>query len=88
MKIYHLCQIGQFHTNHNEDSYIIEEVGANKSLIAVMDGCSSGSDSHFASNLIGKVLRKVAKNQFYQEFISKEEKANEQLLKDCFRALF
>ncbi len=53
-----------------------------------MDGCSSGTDSHFASNIIGKILRKTAKNQFYQEFACKQTKTNQQLLKDCFRELF
>ena len=39
-----------------------------------MDGCSSGSDSHFASTLIGKLLRKIAKQEAYLEFALKKPK--------------
>ncbi len=68
MKFYELSHIGEFHTNHNEDFLVSEEAGKSRQLIAVMDGCSSGTDSHFASTLIGKLLRKIAKQESYEEF--------------------
>ena len=61
MKFYELSHIGEFHVNHNEDFLVLEEAGSTRKLIAVMDGCSSGTDSYFASTLIGKLLRKIAK---------------------------
>lgn len=74
MKIFELSHIGEFHINHNEDFLVSEEVGEAKRMIAVMDGCSSGTDSHFASALIGKVLRKLAKQEAYREYAQKIQK--------------
>ena len=73
MKFYELSHIGEFHVNHNEDFLISEEAGKTRRIIAVMDGCSSGTDSHFASTLIGKLLRKIAKQEAYREFAQKEK---------------
>lgn len=73
MKYYELSHIGEFHLNHNEDFLVSEEAGKTRKLIAVMDGCSSGTDSHFASTLIGKLLRKIAKQEEYREFVQKEK---------------
>lgn len=72
MKFFELSHIGEFHINHNEDFLISEEAGNNRKVIAVMDGCSSGTDSHFASTLIGKLIRKIAKQQAYREYAQKE----------------
>lgn len=72
MKFYELSHIGEFHVNHNEDFLMSEEAGKNRRMIAVMDGCSSGTDSHFASTLIGKLLRKIAKQEAYREYAQKE----------------
>lgn len=73
MKFYELSHIGEFHVNHNEDFLISEEAGKTRRIIAVMDGCSSGTDSHFASTLIGKLLRKIAKQEAYREFAQKDK---------------
>lgn len=72
MKIYTTLQIGEFHTNYCEDFLITEELASNQILVAVLDGCTMGTESVFASILYGKILRKIAKNNFYQEFILKE----------------
>ncbi len=72
MKIYTTLQIGEFHTNYCEDFLIKEQLASNEILIAVLDGCTMGTESVFASILYGKILRKIAKEKFYQEFISKE----------------
>ena len=50
-------QIGEFHINHNEDFLVSCEIGNDKMMIAVMDGCTMGTESYFASTLIGKLLR-------------------------------
>jgi len=88
MKIFELSHIGEFHTNHNEDSKIVADLGTNYKLIAVMDGCSSGTDSHFASNLIGKILRKLAKQESYREYAEQSTKQIRTLLEEITLNLF
>lgn len=73
MEFFKLTHIGEFHVNHNEDYLVIEDAGKSYKMIAVMDGCSSGTDSHFASTLIGKLLRKIAKQEAYREYVSKQK---------------
>jgi hypothetical protein len=53
-----------------------------------MDGCSMGTDSYFPATLTGKILRKIAKEFQYREFIEKEQKGTEQLLKLVMQQLF
>jgi len=74
MKEYELSKIGEFHINHKEDSSAITEIGDNKILMAVMDGCSMGNEIHFSSTLIAKILRKVGKEISYREFAEKTTK--------------
>jgi serine phosphatase RsbU (regulator of sigma subunit) len=88
LKFYELSHIGEFHVNHNEDFLVSEEAGTTRKLIAVMDGCSSGTDSHFASTLIGKLLRKIAKQEAYGEFAKKETKEIKTQLEDIAIQLF
>ncbi len=88
MKIFELSHIGQFHVNHNEDFLVVEEAGNGRTLVAVMDGCSSGTDSHFASTLIGKLLRKIAKQEAYQAFIEKDQDSLDQQLERVGLQLF
>jgi hypothetical protein len=88
MKFYELTQIGEFHVNHNEDYLIIEECGKALKLIAVMDGCSSGTDSHFVATLVGKILRKLAKQEAYREYAEKQQKNIKDLTKSITLNLF
>ena len=88
MRIYELSQRGEFHVNHNEDFKLHSEIGSNRFLISVMDGCSSGTDSHFASNLIGKCLRKIAKDIGYKEFASKRTLTLKEIVKEVAQKLF
>lgn len=88
LKIYELSHIGQFHLNHNEDFLVSEEAGEGRTMIAVMDGCSSGTDSHFASTLIGKLLRKIAKQEAYREYAEKNTKGLQSQLEDMTVQLF
>ncbi len=81
MKIYKSLTIGEFHTNYCEDFLIEEQIGSNRKLIAVFDGCTMGDESVFASILFGKILRNIAKKKFYEEFVSSKTITLEQLLK-------
>ena len=88
MKLFELTHIGEFHTNHNEDFLVAEDIGHEKKLIAVMDGCSSGTDSHFASTLMGKLLRKLAKQEAYREYAQKSSIDLTKLLENVTLQLF
>ncbi len=67
MFIYQLIQIGEFHQNHCEDYVVAYPIGAKRQLLAVLDGCSMGDESFFASALLGNILKKIAKQSFYLE---------------------
>jgi hypothetical protein len=88
MRIYTTLQIGELHTNHCEDYLITAEIGKNKSLCAVMDGCTMGTDSYFAATLTGKLLRKISKEYSYKEFYSKESAGLQLTLEKITRQLF
>ena len=88
MKKYELSKIGAFHTNHNEDASAITEIGEHRLLIAVMDGCSMGKESHFVSTLMAKLLRKIGKEFSYREFVEKIERTNNEYLKEIMNRLF
>jgi serine/threonine protein phosphatase PrpC len=88
MKIFELTQIGEFHTNHNEDFLIVSEIDETIKLIAVMDGCSSGMDSHFASCMIGKILNKITSQQAYKVFAEDKKPNFDILLKTISYQLF
>src|ERR1700744_358089 len=88
MRIYTTLQIGEHHTNYCEDYLLVAEIGKNKILCAVMDGCSMGTDSYFSATLTGKILRKIAKECQFREFVEKREKSPEKLLKIVLQQLF
>jgi hypothetical protein len=67
MKIYSALQIGAYHLNHCEDYLVTADIGNNRLLCAVMDGCTMGTDSYFVSTFVGKFLQKIAKIRGYQE---------------------
>lgn len=88
MRIYTTLQIGELHTNHCEDYLITEEIGKNKFLCAVMDGCTMGTDSYFAATLTGKLLRKISKEYSYKEFLSQESAGLQLILEKILKQLF
>lgn len=88
MKKYELSKIGEFHTNHNEDSSTITEIGEDKILIAVMDGCTMGKENHFASTLIAKLLRKIGKEISYREFAERTKNKPNENLQEIMKKLF
>ncbi|MFT4751404.1 MAG: hypothetical protein ACJATN_001590 [Neolewinella sp.] len=53
-----------------------------------MDGCSVGKDSHFASSLIAKVLRRIAKQTNLRSFAERTQHTTRDLLKETLRTLF
>lgn len=87
MRIYKTLNIGEFHTNHCEDFLIEEQIGTNKKLIAVLDGCTMGTESVFASMLFGKILRNIAKKKFYEEFVAQNPIQLKDQLKEVIRIL-
>ena len=75
MKIYSAIQIGDYHQNNCEDHLYIGGYGKNIILCAVMDGCTTALESHFASTLVGKILKKICVEKGYKEFIEQEQKS-------------
>jgi hypothetical protein len=88
MKIHHFSTIGSFHTNHNEDSYVVAELGGHHQLLAVMDGCSMGTESHFASTLVRKLLREISKKMSFKAFAEQREESAAVYLGIVLRQLF
>ena len=88
IKIHEYVQIGSFHTNHCEDVTLCQQMGSHRYLLAVMDGCTMGTDSHFAATLTAKLLRKIAKSIYYKSFIEKKELALFDQLHSMIRSLF
>ena len=89
MKIYSALQIGDYHLNHCEDYLFIGDIGDDKILCAVMDGCTMGTDSYFVSTLTGKLLRKIVKEKGYKELYKLESHINiDDYLKAIVKELF
>jgi hypothetical protein len=89
MTTYSALQIGEYHLNHCEDYLFNYEIGKDKTICAVMDGCTMATDSYFASTLVGKLLRKVCKAKSYIELYQPAELAGvESYLKSIVKELF
>ena len=73
---------GEFHPVFCEDFLFHTELNAELYLAAVMDGCSMGKDSQFASHLFAKILHKVSKELSYREFAGDIPPFSEQELGD------
>ena len=89
MKLYSVIQIGEYHINHCEDFLYIGEIGNRKMICAVMDGCTNGTESFFASALVGKLLRKIIKGYNYKEFYEIKDftKTNDDYIKSILNDL-
>lgn len=88
MIIHQYTQMGAFHENHCEDYTISAELGENRILMAVMDGCTMGKESYFASALVGKILKKVAYEEFHKSYLRSVNLSLEDLLRKVFSKLF
>jgi len=80
--------MGDFHQNFCEDALLSFSISNEKHLLAVMDGCSSGTDSHFASALISKILKKVCIELAYLEFSKREIFTLKEFQKRTLEGLF
>ncbi|MFK7799440.1 MAG: protein phosphatase 2C domain-containing protein [Aureispira sp.] len=65
MRIYQHLALGAFHPVFCEDFCVNYELGDNWIVLAVLDGCSAGTDSHFAATLLGKIISKVSRQAPY-----------------------
>ncbi|MFW5982862.1 MAG: protein phosphatase 2C domain-containing protein [bacterium] len=88
MNIHEYTAIGNAHRDHNEDSSFVFTEDNEFVVLAVMDGCSSGTESYFASGLIRKLLKKNVKQLAYLGFVKKEFPEKEVLLKTLLFAVF
>lgn len=69
MQISSIVQKGEFHPVYCEDYLFEQALTESIHIAAVMDGCTMGTDSHFASALIGKLLKKEIKELSYLEYL-------------------
>lgn len=67
MQMFQTLCIGQHHSNHCEDYLLSAPLGTTRHLYAVLDGCTMGNESYFASTLCGKILNKIALERSYLE---------------------
>ncbi|SER13351.1 protein phosphatase 2C domain-containing protein [Neolewinella agarilytica] len=81
-------QIGTHHTDHNEDAFVVADITDSQVLLAVMDGCSMGTESHFASALVAKLLRRIAKQTGLRAFAERKAFSAGELLKQTIETLF
>lgn len=88
MEIFTALKIGAFHTNFCEDFLVYELLSTDQYLVAVMDGCTMGTESVFASILYGKTLRKIAKDLYYLDFVHQSEIPPSAKLKQVLENLF
>jgi len=72
MKIFRLNKMGYLHDTHSEDHVFLEKIGNKWTIGAVMDGCSSGKETYFASTLYGKILGKTCRMLHYLDRINPE----------------
>lgn len=70
MQLYQLLKRGAYHPEFCEDFSLAELLGT-RLVLAVMDGCTMGRESHFASTLLAKILRKVIREWPYRQYHGK-----------------
>lgn len=56
--------------------------------MAVMDGCTMGKESYFASALVGKILKKIAYEEFHKSYHRSVSPSLEEILQTVFKKLF
>lgn len=79
--------MGAFHTHHCEDFLVSFPISSKEQVIAVMDGCSMGKESVFASMLIGKTLRHIGKNWYYLDWHKADNRSISEKIEALFREL-
>lgn len=58
MEVYQLIRKGEMHKVFCEDFLLATKVNDQYAVYGVFDGCSSGTDSHLASALLAKIVRR------------------------------
>ncbi|RSK24151.1 protein phosphatase 2C domain-containing protein [Hymenobacter metallilatus] len=66
MQIDQFLKRGAYHPTFCEDFSLVQPLEPHKLVLAVMDGCTMGQESHFAATLLAKILRKVLKEWPYR----------------------
>jgi len=79
---------GSFHPQNNEDALVTCSLGPQQHLLAVMDGCSSGQESHFAPVLMAKLLRKAALDYHYRTFVEQTVASTQDILTRILEQVF
>ena len=88
MVIEQLSVRGEYHQEHNEDACVVAEISDTILVLAVMDGCSMGTESHFASVLISKLIKKSTRGLAYKLFMTKEVETTASYLRLICRDVF
>jgi hypothetical protein len=70
MHTYKFLGIGKHHVDFCEDYICSYDLSDTIVINAVMDGCSSGNESYFASALIGKIIKKIAVEEQYKNWLN------------------
>ena len=83
-----IASIGSFHLNHCEDDTLCVSIGQDRLLLAVLDGCTMGDDSHFAATLFARLLRKIAKHLYYQDYLTSQTPVLDLLMRELVGRLF
>lgn len=73
MLIHQYLKRGISHENFCEDYVFILEIESKYLIAGVLDGCSGGTESYFASAIFGKAIKNFAKNLKISDFKSSEE---------------
>lgn len=88
MKVYTLLRKGEFHAVQCEDFLVNQAIDNRFYFGAVLDGCSGGKEAHFASALMGKILRKVCKLLPYEKWFMAGDTDVKALTKHIYQGLF
>jgi len=80
--------MGLAHSTHCEDFLYEVALDSHLHLAVVMDGCSSGTESHFAATLAAKILRKRVRELQFLESASKIPQFIETPLSELGKTLF
>ncbi|GAB5527889.1 MAG: protein phosphatase 2C domain-containing protein [Roseivirga sp.] len=88
IKTHTTLNIGHFHTNYCEDFWVTAPITSSQQLIAVLDGCTMGTESAFAAMLFGKTLRSIARELYYEDFLNPSGTLLSGKLREIFRGLF
>ena len=81
-------RIGKHHDNYCEDAVGHYTVGDSLTLLSVSDGCSMGNQSHFAAELIQKILKGIAGEEHSREFSEGRRLSPNQIIDRVTEQLF